>query len=148
MGYLYWKSNQFDEAERQFKNQLALDPSNALALAYLGDLEMKRSHHEKALAYLRQAVQLREDIRIAYMDLGIILAEAKQYAEAIDALQRAAELDPAQPDAHYRLGRVYQNMGNKSAAQQELNKVQELHKAADEDMASQMARAAGRNSSQ
>jgi tetratricopeptide (TPR) repeat protein len=109
---------------------------------------MKRSDHEKALTYLRQAVQLREDIRIAYMDLGIILAEAKQYAEAIDALQRAAQLDPAQPDAHYRLGRVYQNMGNKSAAQQELNKVQELHKAADEDMASQMARAAGRNSSQ
>jgi len=43
---------------------------------------------------------------------------------------------------------VYQNMGNKSAAQRELNKVQELHKAADEDIASQMAKAAGRNSTQ
>lgn len=28
------------------------------------------------------------------------------------ALQRAVELDPAQPDAHFRLVRLYQAMGN------------------------------------
>jgi DNA-binding SARP family transcriptional activator len=63
-------------------------------------------------------------------------------------LQRVAELDPAQSDAHYRLVRVYQRMGNISAAEQELKKVQELHKKADEDIASQMANAAGQKSSQ
>jgi hypothetical protein len=31
-------------------------------------------------------------------------------------LQRAVELDPAQPDAHFRLGRLYQTMGNTLAA--------------------------------
>jgi len=63
-------------------------------------------------------------------------------------LQRAAELDPAQSDARYGLVRVYQRMCHISAAEQELKKVQELHKQADEDIASQMADAAGQKSSQ
>jgi len=143
LGYLYWKSNQYDQAEVRFQNQLSLDPSNAQALAYLGDIEMKRGNTGKALAHLRQAVQARRGIRIAYLDLGAILTDQKRYKDAIVVLQRAVQLDPAQADAHYRLGRVYQNMGNRAAAQQELKKVQELHQKADEDIASKMAVAAG-----
>jgi Tfp pilus assembly protein PilF len=144
VGFLYWKSNQYDQAEVRFQNQLALDPSNAPTLAYLGDIEMKRGNTDKALGHLRQAVQARADIRIAYLDLGAILTDQRRYKDAIFFLQRAVQLDPAQADAHYRLGRVYQNMGNAAAAQQELKKVQELHEKADEDIASKMAAAAGR----
>lgn len=43
------------------------------------------------------------------------------------ALQRAVELDPAQPDAHFRLVRLYQAMGNTPPAQKEFAKVRELH---------------------
>jgi tetratricopeptide (TPR) repeat protein len=145
LGYLYWKSNQYDQAEAEFRNQVSVDSGNALSLAYLGDIEMKRNNSEKAVSYLRQAVQARQDIRIAYLDLGAILTEQKQYKDACAALQRAIELDPAQPDAHYRLGRAYQGMGNSAAAQREFKRVQELHQKADEDLASKMAAAAATN---
>jgi tetratricopeptide (TPR) repeat protein len=146
LGYLYWKSNQYDDAEREFRNQLSVDRGNAQAMAYLGDIELKRSNPDKALEYLRQATQSRKDIRIAYLNLGAVLTEKKQYKDALAALQHAVELDPAQPDAHYRLGRVYQGMGNSLAAEAEFKKVKQLHQKADEDIASKMAVEAGRKS--
>ena len=79
-------------------------------------------------------------MRIAYLDIGTIRAEQKRYPEAIAALQRAVELDPTQPDAHYWLGRVYQGTNDGAAAQREFAKVRALHQKAEDDVASQMSR--------
>jgi tetratricopeptide (TPR) repeat protein len=118
---------------------LSVDPGNGQALAYLGDIYLKRSDPEKAILYLRQAVQATPAVRIAHLDLGAALAEQKQYQDAVEPLQRAVQLDPSRPDAHYRLGRVYRALGKTAAAEQEFKKVQELHRKADEDVASKMS---------
>jgi tetratricopeptide (TPR) repeat protein len=138
LGYLYWKSHQYDEAKREFENELSVDSSHAQALAYLGDIEMKRNNPEAALSLLGKATKLQDDIRIAYLDMGTILAQQKRYDEAVAALQRAVKLEPAQPDAHYRLAHVYQAMGNAEESQKEFAKVHELHEKADESVASKM----------
>ena len=57
--------------------------------------------------------------------------QQKQYPAAVKALQRAVALDPTEPDAHYRLGRVYQLKGKKAEAEQEFAKTRELHQKAD-----------------
>ena len=90
---------------------------------------------------MKKALQSHNDIRIAYLDLGAILTEQRQYPAAIAALKRAVELDPEQPDAHYRLGRVYQATGDKTAAQKEFTRVRELHEKAEEDVARKMSAA-------
>jgi Tfp pilus assembly protein PilF len=64
--------------------------------------------------------------------------ELKRYPEAQTALERAVELDPTQPDAHFRLGRLYQSMGNSEKAKVEFAKVQQLHEKAADDVASKM----------
>jgi tetratricopeptide (TPR) repeat protein len=137
LGYLYWKSHQYDQAKSELARELSIDPGHAQALAYLGDIEMKRNDPGKALPLLEKSVSARQDIRIAYLDMGAIFTEQKRYPEAIAALQRAEKLDPTEPDAHFRLGRVYRAMGNKDAAQGEFAKVRELHEKAD-DVASKM----------
>ena len=43
------------------------------------------------------------------------------------ALQHAVKLDPTQPDAHYRLARLYSQLGQKEKAAQEFAKTKELH---------------------
>ena len=138
LGYLYWKQHKYDEAKAAFVNELSIDPAHAQALAYLGDIELKRNQPEKALPLLNKATQLRDDIRIAYVDIGAILSDQKKYPEALAALLRAEKLDPAQPDAHYRLARLYRAMGNSVAAQREFAKVSELQEKA-EDMAPKMS---------
>ena len=139
LGYLYWKQHKYDEAKAALEAELSIDPANAQALAYLGDVELKRNAPEKALLLLNKAIHLRNDIRIAYLDIGAILSEQKRYQEALAALLRAEQLDPAQPDAHYRLARIYRAIGNVLAAQREFARVGELNEKA-EDMAPKMSR--------
>ena len=116
-----------------------IDPNHAQALAYLGDIELKRNNPEDALVLLRKAVQLRSDLRIAYIDIGVILAQQNHPQEAIAALLQAEKLDPLQPDVHLRLGRLYKAMGNSVAAEKEFSKLRELHEKADDDIASKMS---------
>ncbi len=139
IGFLHWKLHQYDDAEKEFQAELANDPNQAQALAYLGDIEWKNNHPEKALELLNRAVQSRIDIRLAYVDLGAVYTQQKKYDEAVAALLHAVELDPAQADAHYRLGRLYQALGNTAAAQKELEKVRELHGSADEGLVGKIA---------
>ena len=139
LGYLHWKLRQYDEAKAEFERELANDPNHAQALAYLGDIEMKRNNPDDALVLLKKAVQLRDDLRIAYIDMGAILAQQNHYQEAIAALQHAEKLDPSQPDAHLRLGRLYKATGNTVAAEKEFSKLRELHQKADDDIASKMS---------
>jgi tetratricopeptide (TPR) repeat protein len=142
LGYLHWKLSQFDEAARYFHDELAIDPNHPQALAYLGDIAMKNNEPEKALPLLQKVVKQRDDIRIAYVDLGAILTQKKRYPEALAALKQAVKLDPSQPDAHFRLGKLHQTMGNMNAAEQEFTKVRELHEKQNDDVASKMTRPA------
>jgi predicted Zn-dependent protease len=99
---------------------------------------MKRSNLDEALALLSKAVQTKNDIRLAYVDLGAVLMQQKQYQEAVVTLRRAVELDPAQPDAHYRLGRTYQAMGDANGIAEGIAKVRALHEKANDPLASKM----------
>lgn len=139
LGYLHWKLKQYDQAAPEFKKELAINPSNAQALAYLGDVAMQNNDDATAMTLLKKAIDTRKDIRIAYLDLGAILTQQGQNQDAIVALKRAIELDPEQPDAHYRLGRAYQASGNSAAAQKEFTRVKELHEKAEADVAHKMS---------
>jgi tetratricopeptide (TPR) repeat protein len=138
LGYLHWKSSHLDEAKASFEEELKVDPNHPQALAYLGDIALKNDKPEEAVKYFDRVVKQRKDIRIAYLDMGAALMELKRYSEAQTALQRAVELDPTQPDAHFRLGRLYQAMGENEKAKAEFAKVQQLHEKADDDVASKM----------
>jgi predicted Zn-dependent protease len=140
LGYLYWESHQYDAARREFRSELAIDPNHPQALAYLGDIEMKQENLDDAVSLLGKAVSLKSDLRLAYVDLGAVLMERKQYKEAIKALQHAVQLDPTQPDAYYRLGRIYKAIGNTAESEKEFAKVRELHATAD-SLASKMSAA-------
>jgi tetratricopeptide (TPR) repeat protein len=142
LGYLHWKLSQFDEATKYFNAELAIDPNHPQALTYLADIAFKNNEPEKALPLLQKAVKQRNDIRIAYVDLGAILTQQKRYTEALAALKQAVKLDPSQPDAHFRIGKLHQAMGNMTAAEQEFAKVRELHEKQNEDVASKMVRPA------
>jgi tetratricopeptide (TPR) repeat protein len=138
LGYLYWKVQEYDKAATAFHAELAIVPGNAQALAYLGDIAMNQGRYEHSLALLRKAVQLQSDNRLAYLDIGAILEDQRKYREALAPLGRAVELDPAQPDAHFRLARVYQLLGNRPAAEKEFAEGRKLREKQDQDLASKM----------
>jgi len=132
LGYLYWEKKRYADAEREFKAELALDPGHAQALAYLGDISLKNNDLDSAKRFLQQSTSLQKNLRIAYLDLGNVLMQQEHYQEALAAFKHAEKLNPTEPDAPYRLGRIYTKTGNSQLAAQEFAKVKKLHKQKDE----------------
>ena len=126
LGYLYWKQQRYDEAGREFKAELQSQPQHAQALTYLADVEMRTDRGEPAEAHLRQALALDANIRLAQLDLGIVLASRNDSDEAARCFREAIRIDPAKPDAHYRLGRLMSSLGRDQDAQTEFDKVKSL----------------------
>ena len=141
LGFLYWKSQDYEKAKAEFQTELANDGDNAQAWAYLGDTEMKLGNRERAASDLNRAIQLRSDIRLAYIDRGIMLSEENKHKDAIADFRKAIELDPGQPDAHYRLARAYQALGESAEAEKEFKRVQQLRQELDTRLTPKMSSA-------
>lgn len=139
LGYLYWKTQQYDMGRQEFVRELSLDPSHAQALAYLGDIAWKNNDADAALSFFDRARKINDRIRVIYLDCGAIYMQQKNYRQAQAALIHAVDLDPTQTDAHYQLGRLYQAMGKTDDAQRELLKVRKLHKEAEDSLAEKIA---------
>ena len=126
LGYLYWKQRRYEDAAREFEAELASQPQHAQALTYLGDAEMHTNRRKSAGQHLRRALALDAKIRLANLDLGIILAAMNDSDEAVRLFREAIRIDPSQPDAHYRLGRLLSSLGREQEAQAEYEKVKDL----------------------
>lgn len=127
LGYLYWKQKRYGDAERQFHEELLNDSKNAQALAYLGDTAMKAERKEEAVELLNRSIQLRPDLRLAHVDLGVLYADGNHYNAAIAEFRQAIKIDPTSFDAHYRLARVYKDLGRTVEAREQFAIVQTLH---------------------
>jgi tetratricopeptide (TPR) repeat protein len=126
-----------------------LQPDNALANYYYAvslwkqsansvdtrrDNEHDNERSARVESLLQKAVHLDSKLGAAYLQLGILYSQRKDFSRAISAYQKAIEVSPeaasreqATPEinetlevAHYRLAQAYLRTGNKTRAQEEL----------------------------
>ena len=65
----------------------------------------------------QQAHNLLDDIKSAYYDQGLVCIENGMYAEAINVLQKAVEIDPEFKEAYCSLGETYFKIGDLETAE-------------------------------
>ena len=129
--YLYFLRGEWAErqhhvepAERYFRQALALDPSNAMALNYLGYmLADKGMQLPEALNMVQKAVS-QQPANGAYLDsLGWVYYKMGDYERAEVNLRSAAERDQTDPTVHMHLGDLYEktNRIRQAAAQWQLS---------------------------
>jgi len=82
---------------------------------------------------LEEVLKSSKDLHIAYLDLGILYANQKQYRRAVSMLKEAIRLDPTRPEAHYRLAQTYRSMGRNQDMEAELKQVKQLHNKSNEE---------------
>ena len=140
-GYLLWKALKFAEAEEAFRSELANNPEHSLALAYLGDTEIRLNHSEEAVPYLERAVRLQPSIAIAHVDLAAIYEGKGRKDDAVRELKTAEELSPDDPSIHWRLGRFYQSIGRTAEAKAEFDKTRSMQQAKEQSLREQMRQA-------
>lgn len=112
-----------------------LHPENAQANYYyaVSLWRQSQSHSDagkqaQASALLQKAAQLVPSFAAAYLQLGILQSEQKQYPEAIASYQKAIAADPRLPDAHYRLAQACMRTGDQAKAHAEMRLYDQLVK--------------------
>ena len=112
-----------------------VQPANALANYYYAVSLCKRqrgsensaaSHQEEAL--LEKAVRLDPNFGEAYVQLGTIFFGRNDFAQAIQAFQRAITASPQLSEAHYRLSLAYKRTGDDARAHEEFDVYKQTQK--------------------
>lgn len=114
-----------DEAMREFRRAIELDPESAHAYDNLGSVLAEKQLYREALSCYLTAIRLDPEAPTAHYNLATFLMghglemAAEEYREAID-------LDPEYPDAHAQLAMTYADQGKIEEAVQSLGKAIEL----------------------
>ena len=112
-----------------------LQPENALANYYYAvSLWKQRNGPEDTATATRVETELIKAIHLdprlapAYLQLGILYSERRDWPKAISSYQQATAVDPQLEEAHYRLAQAYRQTGEKLKAEQELQRHAEIKK--------------------
>jgi tetratricopeptide (TPR) repeat protein len=106
---MYERQKKYDQAEDTFKQVLANDPNNAVALNYLGYMLADRGMRlDEALGYIKRAVQL-DPQNGAYLDsLGWAYFKMGNYVLAEENLRKAVDKVNNDPTVLDHLGDLFQ----------------------------------------
>jgi tetratricopeptide (TPR) repeat protein len=108
----------------KFARFVRVHPENALAHYYyavaLGKRDADSKNSTVIESELKRAAEIDPQLGGAYLELGILYSERKDYTEAISAFYKAVEITPLPAEAHYRLGQVYARMGEAEKAGKEI----------------------------
>ena len=107
-GSIYERQKKFDLAEQAFRQVLQQNPSNSMALNYLGYMLADRnSHLEEALTLVKKALDF-DPQNYNYIDsLGWVYFKLGNYDQAEENLRRAADKSPNDATIQDHLGELY-----------------------------------------
>ena len=112
------------EAEKEYKTALALNPSDEKSECRLGDIAAQRGDQKEAYDRYSRAMQLQPNDPEANVGLAKVLMSMNQPEKAEALLKHAIELDPTSALAHFRLSTIYRQTGRPDEAKRELAEYQ------------------------
>jgi tetratricopeptide (TPR) repeat protein len=96
-----------DEAEKDFKQVLALEPGVGGAYANLGVVYMRRKQWTKALETLRKAEQLMPEVAGIRLNIGLAYYRQNEFLKAIPPFESVVRDEPAALQPRHLLGLCY-----------------------------------------
>lgn len=114
-----------DEAIKEFKKAIELDPNSAHAHDNLATVYAEKKRYREALEEYLTALRLEPDSATAHYNLAAFLsAHAMDFA--VSEYKEAIDLEPDYPDAHLNLGLTWADLGQFQDATRELRTAVEL----------------------
>ena len=99
-------------------------PENAQAATYAAASLLHRPEAQQdqveVKRLLDQAIAANPRLPDAWFQLAVLTQLQLQWQESVPMLQKAIELRPTYPEAHYRLSRAYAHLGQREEAKQEI----------------------------
>jgi len=122
LGLAQFMLGHFSEAEKSYRQAVALQPRNPLAILNLADACLLSGREREARSLYTQVLQLAEQDPSAGSDWQLSSVRAQSLAhlgrkdEAIAAVQKALQLAPDNPQAAYEASLVYVLLGDGNSA--------------------------------
>ena len=114
LGTVYFAQEKVADAETAYLKAIEVHPTSARAQLNLGRLRSSQKKFEEAVEPLTKAIELQPDSGDANYLLGECYLQLKKGSKAIPYLNDAAKF--GRPDAHLRLGWLYNAAGMKDKA--------------------------------
>jgi len=92
----------------------------AMSLWKLGEGQQDIARAAQVEGLLKKVIRLDPKYAAAYLQLGVVHSEQKNYPLAISDYQQAIQADPEMEEAHYRLAQAYRRVGDAAKAETEL----------------------------
>lgn len=138
----YWSLQSWDAATQQFREELAIDPSNCMAQWKLGNIVLEQ-HEDAAVALtdVEKAIAICPNLVQARVDRARALLKLERNEEAMKDLLAAEQTNPEEPSIHFLLAQAYRALGRTKEAQKEMgifSKLEEDNRAAVAERAKQV----------
>lgn len=127
LGNAYQSRGRFEEAGREYREVVRLDPRDPGARINLGTVCYRQRQWAEAARWYREALRLDPASAAAHYNLGKTLTEQGNLAEAAEELREAIRLKPDHDAAHNNLGIVYFKMQRYPEALAELRQAVRLN---------------------
>lgn len=117
-GIVNERGGRWEDAERDFRKALELEPDQPSVLNYLGySLVEKRENLDEALGMIEKAVDQRPNEGYIVDSLGWVYYRLGRYEEAVPQMEKAVSLMPVDPVVNDHLGDVYWAVGRTREAE-------------------------------
>jgi tetratricopeptide (TPR) repeat protein len=116
-----------EEAKKAFEQEIAIDPINAAAEFWLGELARREGQWDDAIPHFAAATKLESTFAQAFLALGMSLNSAGQFAEAVPILEKYVKLSPDDAAGHYQLSIAYARIDRKEDSVREMTIQQQLY---------------------
>ncbi len=122
----YVAVNRKDEAIKEYKKALEINPRYAKAYGNLGFLYAGSGKNEEAIKIYNTALEINPKDAVALNNLGNAFYDLGKKNEAVDNYRRATAANPNYSRAFYNLGNAYFTMGMKDESIESLKRAIEL----------------------
>ena len=116
-----------DEAAKQYKKILELEPTNKFALYNLGVIEQAQGRPAEAEVHYRASIATDPVFSSALYNLALLRATAGATDEAEALYRRAIDANPQFADAHLNLGFLLRAKGEQAEGDESLRRAVELN---------------------
>jgi len=120
-------SDDLAEAEKEFQQELQLDPENGNAAYEIGLARQNAGQFAEAQQLFERVLKFHPDFEDAQLGLASVLTSQGKPQEALPHLRKAIALNGENEVSWYRLSQVERSMGNAVESQQALAKFKVLH---------------------
>lgn len=123
MAIIQKKLGYYQEAEKNYKKAIEINPNLFEGYYNLGILTYEQNNIDEAITYFWKSLEVKPNVYLSYYNLGNAYRERNEFNLSADCYHKAIELKKDFDDAHYNLGVVCEK-------RRELTKAIECYKSA------------------